>query len=67
MIRGLLAEGGIDIPRGLKRALAMARQVAGGEIPDLPDDTATCVLVRCGQALAAHERLMVSGGLQLSI
>ena len=57
MIRGILAEDGIDIPRGLERALAMARQVAGGEIPDVPDDTATCVLVLCGQALAAHERL----------
>ena len=57
MIRGLLAEDGIDIPRGLERALAMARQVAGGEIPDVPEDTATCVLALCEQALAAHERL----------
>lgn len=57
MIRGLLAEDGIDIPRGLERALAMARQVAGGEIPDVPEDTATSVLALCEQALAAHERL----------
>lgn len=57
MIRGLLAEDGIDIPRGLERALGTARQVAGGEIPDVPEDTATSVLALCEQALAAHERL----------
>lgn len=57
MIRGLLAEFGIDIPRGLERALAMARQVADGAILDVPDDTATCILTLCEQALAAHERL----------
>ena len=33
MIRGLLAEFGIDIPRGLERALAMARQITEGEDP----------------------------------
>ena len=59
MIRGLLAEFGIVIPRGLERAMAMARQILDGEILDVPDDTATCVLVLCEQALAAHERLRV--------
>ena len=59
MIRGLLAEFGIDIPRGLERAMAMARQILDGEILDVPDDTATCVLALCEQALAAHERLRV--------
>lgn len=59
MIRGLLAEDGIAIPRGLERAIAMARQVAAGEIPDVPDDTATCIVELCGQALAAHERVRV--------
>lgn len=57
MIRGLLAEFGISIPRGLERALAMARQVAAGEILDVPEDTATCIVELCGQALAAHERV----------
>jgi transposase len=57
MIRSLLAEFGISIPRGLERAIAMARQVAEGEIPDVPEDTATCIVELCGQALAAHERL----------
>lgn len=59
MIRGLLAEFGISIPRGLERAIAMARQVADGEILDVPDDTATCIVELCGQALAAHERVRV--------
>ena len=59
MIRGLLAEFGISIPRGLERAIAMARQVAEGEILDVPDDTATCIVELCGQALAAHERVRV--------
>ena len=59
MIRGLLAEFGIVIPRGLERAMAMARQILDGEILDVPDDTATCVLALCEQALAAHERLRV--------
>ena len=56
-MRGLLAEFGIDIPRGLERALAMARRVADGEMLDVPDDTATCILALCEQALAIHERL----------
>lgn len=59
MIRGLLAEFGISIPRGLERAIAMARQVAEGEILDVPEDTATCIVELCGQALAAHERVRI--------
>ena len=59
MIRGLLAEFGISIPHGLERAIAMARQVAEGEILDVPEDTATCIVELCGQALAAHERVRI--------
>src|SRR3984957_7116541 len=36
MIRGLLAEFGIDIPKGLERALLMARQIVDGKSPDVP-------------------------------
>lgn len=57
MIRGLLAEFGIDIPRGLERALAMARQIAEGEILDVPDEAAPAIVMLCEQALAAHEQL----------
>ncbi len=57
MIRGLLAEFGIDIPRGLERALAMARQIAEGEMVKVPDETTTSIVLLCEQALDAHERL----------
>lgn len=57
MIRGLLAEFGIDIPRGLERALLMARRVAAGETPDVPDEAITSVTMLCRQALEAHEHL----------
>src|SRR4029450_5444231 len=33
MIRGLLAEFGVDIPKGLERALLMARRIVDGEAP----------------------------------
>jgi transposase len=59
MIRGLLAEYGIGIPRGLERAMAMARQIVDGEILDVPDEAATAVIELCGQALHVHERLRV--------
>lgn len=57
MIRGLLAEFGIDVPRGLERAVAMARQVVEGEILDVPDEASTALVELCDQALAIHERL----------
>ena len=36
MMRGLLAEFGINIPEGLERALTMAREVLEGQAPDVP-------------------------------
>src|SRR5664279_1896800 len=36
MIRGLLAEFGVDIPKGLERALLMARQIVDGKAPEVP-------------------------------
>src|SRR5258705_6561691 len=36
MIRGLMAEFGVDIPKGLERALLLARQIVDGEAPDVP-------------------------------
>jgi len=38
MIRGLLAEFGVDIPKGLERALLMARQIVDGKAPEVPFD-----------------------------
>src|SRR5918912_2479228 len=43
MMRGLLAEFGIDIPEGLERALVMARQVVQGAAPDVPAAAAQVV------------------------
>lgn len=57
MIRGLLAEFGIDIPRGLERALMMARQVADGETPDVPAEAARVIAMLCQQALDVHMRV----------
>jgi transposase len=57
MMRGLLAEFGIDIPQGLERALLMARQVVDGETPDVPPEAAGIVDVLAQQALATHAQL----------
>ena len=57
MMRGLLAEFGIDIPEGLERALLMARQVVDGEIPDVPAEAARIVDMLSQQALDTHARL----------
>jgi len=57
MIRGLLAEFGTDIPKGLERALLMARRIVDGEAPDMPMEAAKIVGTLSQQALAIHIRL----------
>jgi transposase len=57
MIRGLLAEFGIDIPKGLERALLKARQIVDGEAPDVPIEAAKVVVTLSQQALGIHVRL----------
>jgi transposase len=57
MIRGLLAEFGIDIPKGLERALLMARRIVDGEAPDVPIEAAKIVGTLSRQALDIHLRL----------
>jgi transposase len=57
MIRGLLAEFGIDIPRGLERALLMARRLADGEAPDVPAEAIKVVLTLSQQVLEIHVRV----------
>ena len=55
MIRGILAEFGIDIPEGVERALGLARQIAAKEAePDVPP-----IALLCGQGLDTHVRLQV--------
>ena len=58
MMRGLLAEFGIDIPEGLGRALVMAQQVADGAAPEMPVAAAKVVGMLSRQALDTHARLL---------
>ncbi len=57
MLRGLLAEFGVDIPKGLERALLMARQVTAGNVPEVPIEAARIVTTLSQQALDIHVRL----------
>jgi transposase len=57
MLRGLLAEFGIDIPVGLERALLLARQVVDGEAPDVPAEAIRIIGVLSKQALETHAQL----------
>ena len=54
MMRGLLAEFGINIPEGLERALTMARQVLDGEAPDVPAAATKIIFALSQQALDTH-------------
>jgi len=51
MIRGLLAEIGVDIPKGLERALLVARQIVDGKAPEVPMEAAVATL---SQQAARH-------------
>ena len=58
MIRGLLAEFGIDIPEGLLRALGLARQIAAKQVtPDVPAVATQVLELLAGQVLDTHVRL----------
>jgi transposase len=57
MIRGLLAEFGVDIPKGQERALLMARQIVDGKAPEVPIEAAKIVATLSQQALDTHVRL----------
>ena len=57
MLRGLLAEFGVDIPKGLERALLMARQVIEGNAPEVPIEAARIATTLSQQALDIHVRL----------
>jgi transposase len=57
MMRGLLAEFGIDIPVGLERALLLARQIVEGAALDVPAEASRIVLMLSQQALGTHAQL----------
>jgi transposase len=57
MIRGLLAEFGLEIRRGLEQALMHAQRIAAGEMPDIPPLAAKVIAGLAGQVLDLQARL----------
>jgi transposase len=57
LIRGLLAEFGVNIPRGITHALAFARRLAAGEAQELPDLATRVVGALAAQALAVQDQI----------
>jgi transposase len=57
MIRGLLAEFGIEIRRGISHALGLAGRIAAGEVPDIPALAAKMIASLSGQILDLQSRL----------
>jgi len=57
MIRGLLAEFGLDIPRGIERALLIAKRILDGEALEIPEEAAKVVLMLSQQAFDTHSRI----------
>src|SRR6476660_9539750 len=59
MIRGLLAEFGIEMARGLHHALALAKRLTDGhaaEVPELPQRVVACLAQQIGRA-SCRERV----------
>jgi transposase len=61
MIRGLLAEFGIEIRRGIEQALKLAKRIAAGEVPEIPVVAAKVIAGLAGQVLDLQARL---GGIE---
>lgn len=57
MMRGLLAEFGIDVPCGLERALVMAREITEGRSLEVPAEAGKILAALSQQALDLHLRL----------
>ena len=57
MIRGLLAEFGIEIRRGLTHALSLAERIAAGDMPGIPALAAKMIASLAGQILDLQARL----------
>jgi transposase len=57
MIRGLLAEFGIEIRRGITHALNLAERIAAGEMPDIPTLAAKMIVSLSRQVLDLQTRL----------
>jgi transposase len=57
MIRGLLAEFGIDIPKGITHALVFVRRVVAGEAHEVPQLAARVIGALAEQALEGQARI----------
>ena len=57
MIRGLLAEFGIEIRRGITHALSLAERIAVGDMPGIPALAAKMIASLAGQILDLEARL----------
>jgi transposase len=57
MIRGLLAEFGVDIPKGITHALAFVRRVVAGEAHEVPELAAKVIGALAEQALEGQHRI----------
>jgi transposase len=57
MIRGLLAEFGIDIPKGITHALVLVRRVVAGEAHEVPQLAAKVIGALAEQALEGQARI----------
>jgi transposase len=57
MIRSLLAEFGIEIPRGIGQALMLAKRIAGDDVPNIPPLAAKVIAGLAGQVLDLQARL----------
>jgi transposase len=57
MMRGLLAEFGVDIAQGLERALLLARRIVDGQVPDVPLEAGKVAVMLSQQALSLHAQL----------
>jgi transposase len=57
MIRAVLAEFGIEIPKGITYALAFVRRVVAGEAQDIPQLAAKVIGVLAEQALEGQARI----------
>lgn len=57
MIRGLLAEFGIDIPKGITHALAFVRRAVAGDAHEVPDLAAKVIGALAEQAIEVQGRI----------
>jgi transposase len=57
ILRGQLAEFGVVLARGLHHALKIARQLAAGEMPDIPELAITVTRVLAEQVQQVHLRI----------